>query len=169
MGLKVVIDGYNLIHATLGAGHDIEAARHGLIERVSIYARMKQARVTVVFDAMGRGRLMRQTERIRGVDVVYTRAGESADSLIKEMARKTGSGLTVVTSDRELCSFVEKTGAVVFSSHEFGSRLDDALYADMKGGDIDGSDEDYPRVNKKGASKRPSKKERQKLQRLKKL
>ena len=39
------------------------------------------------------------------------------------MAAKEGSGITVVTSDRELTGRCRVHGAVVLSSEEFGSRL----------------------------------------------
>ena len=169
MALRIVIDGNNLICVEEGEFFDMDDARSSLAERLAAYKRLKRARVTVVFDGKGSIGLQRTKELRRGVELIYSRAGEEADSVIKEMARALGPGITVVTSDRELASYAEGKGSVVIDSAEFSGLLHMAAYEELKG--LEPGDEEPPNPGgaKKGPAYKPSKKERQKRQRLKKL
>ncbi|MBI5599077.1 MAG: NYN domain-containing protein [Deltaproteobacteria bacterium] len=168
MAINIIIDGYNLIGARreAGLGPDIEDERERLVQRLIRYRKTKAARITLAFDGAGLGRLARTRETRDGVTVIFTGAGESADSLIKEYAGRFGSGLTVVTSDRDVASYAVKKGCVAVQSGEFGSLLDACEYAEIKG--VEG-EEDEAVKNKKGASRRLKKKERLKERRIKKL
>lgn len=84
------------------------------------------------------------------------------------MARQYGSGLTVVTSDREVAEGSQNSGAVVLSSGEFCQRL--LMVLD---GCADGDDDAEPETKqrrhlteKKGNPRKLSKKERQRNRRL---
>ncbi|MBI5492804.1 MAG: NYN domain-containing protein [Deltaproteobacteria bacterium] len=168
MALRLLIDGYNLLGAIASVGHfDIDERREDLIGRLSVYKKVRGAKVTAVFDGTRSGRLTRGREMRAGVEVIFSKDGEDADSVIKELSVKGGSSLTVVSSDRELCSHVKSRGAVTVSSNEFAQLLDLALYEGLKG--VAPGDEDEGQHPKKGPSKRPSKQERRGLNRLKKL
>ncbi len=170
MALKIAIDGYNLIGASTGIGlslPDIEQAREELIERLITYKKQKGIKVTVVFDGTHSGYLSRNQEVRGGVKIIFSRGGEEADYVLKQMVAEQGSGLTIVTSDRDITRFAEDKSAVVIPSAEFKELLDQCEYMEVKGSD---EDEDYEEdQQKKGPAFRASKKDRKKKQRMKKL
>ncbi len=170
MALKIAIDGYNLIGASTGIGldlPDIEQAREELIERLITYRKQKGIKVTVVFDGIHSGYLSRNQEMRDGVKIIFTKGGEEADYVLKQMVAEQGSGLTIVTSDRDITRFAQDKSAVVIPSAEFKELLDQCKYMDIKGSD---EDDDYEEnLQKKGPAFRSSKKDRKKKQRMKKL
>src|SRR3990170_6269044 len=98
MAIRIVIDGYNLIGATTGVGlsvRDIEAEREALIKRLIPYRKTKGAKLSVIFDGAGMGRLSRSREMRDGVEIIFSRAGESADSVLKEYAERFREGMTL--------------------------------------------------------------------------
>ncbi len=147
---------------------DIEAEREDLLKRLDLYRRIKRVSITVVFDATGTGNLRRGADKYKGIKIIFSRGGEEADAIIKDMAREGGTGLTIVTSDRDVAGFSENAGAVVISSPEFAELLYMAEYADMKGVTED-DDEEGIKDKKKGPARRNPRKERKKAGRLKKL
>ncbi len=170
MALRIAIDGYNLIGASTGIGlhlPDIEQAREELIERLITYKKQKGIKLTVVFDGIHSGHLSRNQETRDGVKIVFTKGGEEADYVLKQMVAEQGSGLTIVTSDRDITRFAQDRSAVVIPSAEFKELLDQCEYMDIKG---DSEDDDYDEDRqKKGPAFRASKKDRKKKQRIKKL
>ncbi len=171
MGLRLIIDGYNLISTLSSPGNfdmDMEAEREELLKRLEVYRRVKRVKITVVFDGTATGNLRRGADKYKGIKVIFSRAGEEADAIIKDMAREGGTGLTIVTSDRDVAVISEKAGAVVISSTEFAELLYMAEYTEMKGLMEDDEEEDV-NDKKKGPSRRNSRKERKKAERLKKL
>ncbi|NOS36071.1 MAG: hypothetical protein GQ522_05490, partial [Deltaproteobacteria bacterium] len=100
MSLRLAIDGYNLIGATYGMemlNRDIEGVRDMLIKRLAEYRRIRSKegtlRMTVIFDGTRSGRLSRSREMVAGIEVVFSRSGELADHILKEMAKNTREGL----------------------------------------------------------------------------
>jgi len=170
MALKIAIDGYNLIGASTGIGlslPDIEQAREELIGKLITYRKQKGIRVTVVFDGIHSGYLSRNQEMRDGVKIVFSKGGEEADYVLKEMVSEQGSGLTIVTSDRDITRFAEDRSAVVIPSAEFNELLDQCEYLDIKNGN---EEDDYEEDRqKKGPAFKASKKDRKKKQRMKKL
>ncbi|MBI5827005.1 MAG: NYN domain-containing protein [Deltaproteobacteria bacterium] len=168
MALHLVIDGYNLLHASSpGAFGDIEAERERLIDGLAAYRRLKRVRLTAIFDGTASGRLSRSREMRSGIEVVFSRDGEEADRILKELAREKKGSVTIVTSDRDVASYAEANGAVTIGSEEFRNLLDLALYEDLKG--VKTEDEDETAREKKGPSRREPKAIRRKMNRLKKL
>lgn len=168
MALHLVIDGYNLLHASSnGAFGDIEAERERLIDGLAAYRRLKRVRLTAVFDGIASGRLSRSREMRSGIEVVFSRDGEEADRILKELAREKKGSATIVTSDRDVASCAEAAGAVVIGSEEFRRLLDIALYEDLKG--VETQDEEETVREKKGPSRREPRAVRRKMNRLKKL
>ncbi len=175
MGTHIAIDGYNLIGVTTGMGlssADLEGARKELLQSIEIYRRTipsnRRTRVTVVFDGTRSGRLARSREVHKGIEVVFSRDGEQADHILKEMARNKREGLTIVTSDREIAGYAVSNGTVVVSSEEFSDILARSLYADIKGNDME-EEEEVDKTDKKGPARRLPKEERRRLRRIKKL
>lgn len=130
MSDRVVVDGYNVIHAwpELKAlmSHSLEAARDRLIERMAVYAQVTGAEVTIVFDAHRTKAMAAAEEWHSGVRVVYTRKGMSADHAIERIAYAVagdGEPLTVATSDRFQRDLVRGMGGAVISSPELERRV----------------------------------------------
>jgi hypothetical protein len=87
------------------------------------------------------------------------------------MCEKEGGKLTVVTSDRDLGRYAASCGAVVIDAEEFEGKLEMVLYLDAKGAEVDEEEgrEGGLDPRKKGPSKRLSKSERRRQQRLRKV
>lgn len=169
MAVRIIVDGYNVIGSEKGLRGDIEARREDLIGRLARYRSVKNASVTVVFDGGRSGWSDEHGELRQGIEVIFSRHGETADDVIIRMAEELGSASLVVSSDREVASRVRAAGGVAVSVGEFGARL-----AQLAGPDPDQErrpEEESPvvRTEKKGNPRRLSKQERKKRLRLNKL
>jgi len=124
---RVVVDGYNLIHAMPElarlVGSDLERARDGLVSKLAVYRSGRGVRVTVVFD--GRGVAAQQTRPPGGIEVIFSRAPQTADAKIKTMLslEKSPKSWTVVTSDNSIVLFARDFGAKTIPSAEFAAKL----------------------------------------------
>ena len=174
MAIHLIIDGYNLIRSSLSLSrqerYGLEEGRKALLERLVAYKRIKGMPVTVVFDAADGPNLSEKTERLAGVQVVFSPAGQIADDVIVRLASKKGTKALVVTSDRNLAFRVEKTGATAIDSDVFEGRMELAFYMDTKG--MDAEPEDEPGVicpKKKGPSKRKPKSVRKREAKVRKI
>jgi len=131
---RVIVDGYNVIHAWpqlkwLLGDASLEAARDKLIDRLSVYAMVAGADVTVVFDAHHSAVRTNSEEVVEGVRVVFTRKGHSADHVIERIAydaSQSGDMITVATSDRFQRDLVRGMGGAVISAEELERRVVDA-------------------------------------------
>jgi len=175
MPVKLVIDGYNLIGAYgLMRNRDLQKERDIFIKKLTDYKKIKKIDITIVFDGWRSDNPFEGYDRIGGVSIVYSRAGESADEVIKKMV-KDGQGMEsfiVVTSDREVADCCSKYNATVVSSGEFKGKLE---MASVFQGDNFGKDEDDAEkpgkisTKKRGNPKRLSKVERKARLKLNKL
>jgi len=124
---RTVVDGYNLIHAMPElarlVGNDLERARDVLVAKLAVYRSGRGVRVTVVFD--GRGTYVPQTRPPGGIEVVFSRAPQTADAKIKTMLslEKSPKSWTVVTSDNSIVLFARDFGAKTIPSAEFAAQL----------------------------------------------
>jgi predicted RNA-binding protein with PIN domain len=131
---RVVVDGYNVIHAwpelkRLLSGASLEAARDRLIERLSVFGMVAGAEVTVVFDAHHSTARSNSEQVVEGVHVVFTRKGHSADHAIERIAydaSQVGDMITVATSDRFQRDLVRGMGGAVISALDLERRVIDA-------------------------------------------
>lgn len=127
MAWHLIIDGYNLLGVrggTLGSsGWYSESARESLIQELSRYSQAKQHRITVVFDAWRAGMGVEQREHRTGVQVVYSRQGETADTVIQRLVRQFGADCAVVSSDHDIIMTATSHGALVMKSEEFQAKL----------------------------------------------
>ena len=86
MGEYLIIDGYNVINAWKDFAQlrqeNLEHARELLVAGVAEYAAFKGYRAVVVFDAQEVAGAA-ASEKIHGIDVVFTDEGETADSWIE--------------------------------------------------------------------------------------
>ena len=104
LAMPVVVDGYNLLHATREYEEAADWGRQQLCRLLIEWARRKREEVVVVFDgAAPRGALAEQLHG-KGIGVIYSGAGRSADALIAQMIEASSAPrrLVVVSSDRQV-------------------------------------------------------------------
>lgn len=109
----LVVDGYNVIYKSArylarmdetSGGDPFEQARDLLVADVAAYAKGRYEPV-IVFDAAGNVSPERPDLSKAGVRLVFSPAGESADTVIERLvteARLAPHAVTVVTSDRTI-------------------------------------------------------------------
>jgi len=173
MSLHIIIDGYNLIRQSPRLKRldhqDIQLGRQGLLEELALYKKRKRHRITVVFDGTNAPVFTQQQDRFRGIDVQFSPAGESADTIIKRMAAREREKALIVSSDRDIVVFAMSHGAAVISSLHFDEKIAQAAPA---------ADDSFPALDakswnpstkKKGPSRRLSKRERKNKIKTRKL
>jgi predicted RNA-binding protein with PIN domain len=113
---------------TPGWHRDKPGARFQLLKRLASFARLRSARVTVVFDGAP-DREFPEGSAFKGIKILYARKGSNADDRIVELveASRDPRGITVVTSDRNLGVRVRPRGASVLRSGEFRKQMDAAI------------------------------------------
>lgn len=169
--MHLIIDGYNLIHTkpSLIRSHpnQLQWERDDLIDRLSLYQKVKSCRVTVIFDGWQSGWPVERTEVRKGIEIIYSRLGEKADEVIKRLIKEKGSGVIVITTDREIARFADRMNTPVISSNQFRERMDRSV-TQIKDPFKKGGEEERG-IRKKGLSKRPSKREKRIQSAIKKL
>ncbi len=112
--MHIVIDGYNYINrinaSSVQKGASMDLLRRDFLERCARYKKMRSARMTVVFDAWDTPAPGRHSENVRGIEVIYSRQGETADDVIIGWIRKRPAGLIVVSSDRAIIDEAKARG-----------------------------------------------------------
>lgn len=128
MALHLIIDGYNLLGSRGRAGWrgGSEMAREDLLRRLGAYRHRKGHAVTVVFDGWRSGSGSEQHEHRAGVEVIYSRRGETADDVIGRLATHYGDACAVVSSDHEVAAAARVSGAVVLTATEFWAKVENA-------------------------------------------
>ena len=128
--MAYIVDGNNVMGQTPGWHRDKPGARRRLIEQLAEFARVKKARITVVFDGEP-DRDQPDGSAFRGVKVLYAEKGSNADARIERLveASKDVHGLTVVTSDRALAFIIRARGANVIRSGAFRHRIERVMAA----------------------------------------
>lgn len=106
----LVVDGYNVTKRGYGE-LDLEQQRSRLVKGLSGIAAQTGAEVTVAFD--GAERVPGLPGPPRGVRVLFSRRGQTADELIRALVRAEPNGrpVVVVSSDREVAEGVGRAGA----------------------------------------------------------
>lgn len=118
----LIVDGYN-VTKTGYPEMSLEQQRSRLVTALSGLAAQSGAEVTVVFD--GAERMVGLPPTPRGVRVLFSRKGQTADELIRRLARAEPPGrpLIVVSSDREVADGVRRHGAYPIASMALLRRL----------------------------------------------
>ena len=128
----LIVDGYNVIR--VGNFYQesrqrmpdfsddaFNAAREALINDVALFAG-HEYRPLIVFDAAENSYSNGQSTNVGGIEVIYSPAGESADSLIERRAKQaaqSGWQVLVVTSDAATQWTVMGTNVTRMSAAEF--------------------------------------------------
>lgn len=172
----ILIDGYNLI----GIGHeDFEKARSKIIKELQQYAAVKKHEITIVFDGWKSGLKDQTRNRAGHVTTIYSRLGENADSVIKKMLVSSGKPWIVVSSDREISDYAFRKDFAAVHSEEFEFKVSSALQ-NVRSDDDEMSLEneirkyyedelDEPSIRPKGNPRQLSKRDKKKIQALRKL
>lgn len=131
----LVVDGYNVIYKSArylarmdetAEGDPFEQARDLLVADVAAYAKGRYEPV-VVFDAAGNVSPERPALSKAGVRMVFSPAGESADTVIERLvteARLTPKAVTVVTSDNTIRATVGGVPVTRISSDVLVTNMD---------------------------------------------
>ena len=176
MAIHIIIDGYNMIRQSPELSQwedvDIQHGREALIDWLAAYKRQRPHKITVVFDGSNAPAASARRDQIKGIAIHFSRSGETADAVIKRMARQEKERALVVTSDREIIKSAAAHGAATISSPEFEEKL---IMADHMGADIIATDETddgpgwKPTTKKKGPRRRLSKQKRRNKLKIRKL
>lgn len=118
----LVVDGYNVTKRGFGE-MSLEQQRNRLVGGLGGIAAQTGAEVTVVFD--GAERVHGLPPAPRGVRVLFSRKGETADELIRRLVRAEPPGrpIVVVSSDREVADGVRRHGAYPLGADALVRRL----------------------------------------------
>lgn len=174
MGLHLIIDGYNLIRRSARLSRteaeSLELGRKALIDSLAAYKRLKGHKITVVFDGAANYDDFSKKTSEKGIRVRFSRIGQSADSVIRKMAKHEGERALVITADRALADAVSADGSVTVEPEAFEEKMAMATLMEIKGEEPE--EESGDRVidtRKKGPSKRQPKAGRRRMKKVKKL
>jgi predicted RNA-binding protein with PIN domain len=119
----LIVDGYN-VTKTGYPDLTLEDQRSRLISALAALAARTGAEVTCVFDG-AEVQVRVPAATLRRVRVRFSPAGQTADELIRRLARAEPSGrpVTVVSSDREVVDGVRRGGARTLTSRALLDRL----------------------------------------------
>lgn len=140
---RLIVDGYNVIHAwprlkRALSERGLEDARRLLVHALAGYAARTGDDVTVVFDAHARVAINEPNDVIDGVSVVYGTKTASADHIIERLANEASRrgmnvDVTVVTDDRLQRSMVGAMGVPSISAAMFEADVTRAASATAHG------------------------------------
>ena len=127
MGSEILVDGYNVIKRSasfqsIGA-KNLEYAREQLITQLLNRYRHTPHRVTIVFD----GRDMHeQVQHKQCIRIIYSRYGETADSVIARLAataQAEGRTVEMYSDDREVQQAVRQRGGEIRTTGQLTDQL----------------------------------------------
>lgn len=191
----IVIDAYNVLKQAYCTNHIVQSSKQLFIKQLGNYSKKKGHAVIVVFD--GGSFEWPDKEKVNGIQVVHSGIGLSADDWIKNYIELHRSfDILLVSTDRELNKYVKRFGIESIDSVDFYGLLQESVSAvshaknlvsqkaiKISEMNMPSLDELMEQASKKIVTKiedvkfngrtskahTPSKKERQMLQKLKKL
>ena len=125
----LIVDGHNYIfyfsRMSRLKNSDIENLKDRLISDLSAYRSQKDCSIIVVFDAKGGSSRVRGIQTVDNIEVIHSREGETADTVIEELAKKWSGErkVFVVTSDYMQQKVVFGRNTIRKSSREFGLEI----------------------------------------------
>jgi predicted RNA-binding protein with PIN domain len=116
--MHILIDGYNLLKRNGFNGETDAHARTTFVSHLAQYAKKKDHNLVIVFD--GGPYQWPDTERTKGIEVVFSGERMSADEYIKEyISEHPNKHLLLITSDRELNEWADEHGVYSLDVHAF--------------------------------------------------
>ena len=90
--VRILVDGYSLLHSwpelAPGRPRFSASARDELIHRLTLYRDATGTPITIVFDGANADRQLSTVESTREMEILYTRAGQTADQVIERAAHR---------------------------------------------------------------------------------
>jgi predicted RNA-binding protein with PIN domain len=128
--MKILIDGYNLLHASgifggvRGAG-GFEASRRALLDELARLLGPAAGSTTVIFDAADAPPGLPERYAHAGIDVRFARRHASADELIEELIEDhdAPTSLTVVSADNRVIAAARRRRSRPVASGEWFTAL----------------------------------------------
>ena len=131
--VRILVDGYSLLHCwtALAPGQPrfSQAAREALVSVLTSYHDACGTPITIVFDGAGPVRNTAEVGSTPQVEVLYSRAGQTADQIIERVAHRLqpyGEPL-VVTDDHAERDLVISMGGMASNCENFIRTVESAL------------------------------------------
>ena len=131
--VRILVDGYSLLYGwpELAPGHPRHSAvaREELIRRLSLYQDATGTPITVFFDGGGRRGGTPAASSTSGVEVLYSRPGQTADQMIERAAHRFSAfgEVLAVSDDRAERDTVHSVGGRVSNCWNFIQAVESAL------------------------------------------
>jgi predicted RNA-binding protein with PIN domain len=131
--VRILIDGYSLLHGwedlAPGVPRHSASARGELIHRLTQYRDAVGTPITIFFDGAGAPAGTPKTLSTREVEVLFSKAGQTADDMIERTAYRLQSygEVLVVTDDYAERDTVINMGGMASSCENFIRSVDSAL------------------------------------------
>ncbi len=171
--MLILIDGYNLIRQSDALRRyerkSLEEGRRALIAKLAEYEKKKGHKITVVFDGGKSGWPDEGRDREGKINIIYSRHGERADDVIKQMAAHTMEETIVVSSDREISTYAAKLGKTPLTSPEFEKIMSNVVSPSFRATSMEDRTSNERQQKKKGPAKRLPRAQRHAQTKIKKL
>jgi uncharacterized protein len=131
--VRILVDGYSLLHnwPELARGHarHSAAARDELIQRLTQYQDANETPITIFFDGSGTVRKKPKSESTSQVEVLYSRAGQTADDLIERATHRFAEygEILAVTDDQAERDTVISLGGMASNCANFIQTVESTL------------------------------------------
>lgn len=189
--MKIIVDAYNVLHQTTKDDYIHEHERKHFINQLSAYAKKKGHQLIAVFD--GGPFLFPTSEQQKGITIKYSGPKDTADDIILRYIKEhEGHSMLLVSSDRELCDAAHYYDVEAVDAKDFyellteqgGSAPKKKTAQAIKMGDADElvdslmqqvrvhkkvDDMQDPTDDRQSPAYKPSKKERKRMHKIKKL
>ena len=126
----LIVDGYNMIFAweelAQTAESDLDAARRQLCDALCSYAGFKKCRLVLVFDGYKVKGNPGEKEQFAGIQIVYTKEGQTADAYIEALVDRIGKNyaVRVATSDGLVQLSSLRSGVLRMSARELKEEVE---------------------------------------------
>ena len=128
----LLVDGYNILHAwedtRAEAQRDLDSARRMIMDILANFQGFTNQRLILVFDAYKVAGGVGSVTKYNGIDVVYTKEAETADSFIEKTAYEISkyNSVRVATSDALEQMIIFGSGALRVSAQELRKEVESA-------------------------------------------
>jgi len=135
--IRILVDGYSLLHSwpelAAGAPRYSERARDALVDLLQQYQDAAGTPVTIFFDGVGPRGSRPKKQAGSGVEVLFSRTGQTADDLIERAAHRFQpyGEVLVVSNDSAERHMVSGFGGSVASCENF-IRMIDQVRSEMQ-------------------------------------